>query len=137
MMDDLLSRAEPGTVIPDIEVRGELSTWKKTRTVSRRLSSLKGERNIIIFYTEGCEVCAAEKKAASAILSSADDRSLTSKERRIARRTRVMTVNMDRMMNEDPQLASRLMDAFDLSSLPFIVITDRKGVIQHRYASLT
>lgn len=136
MTDDLLSRAEPGTVIPDIEVTGEMSTWRKTREISRRLASIKGERNIIIFYTDGCEVCAAEKEAASAILSSARDRSLTSKERRIARKTRVMTVNMDRIMEEDPQLASRLMDSFDLSSLPFIVITDRKGVILHRYASL-
>ena len=45
-------------------------------------------------------------------------------------------VNVDSLMDNDASLASLLMDSFDLSSLPFIMITDSKGVVQRRYVSL-
>ena len=45
-------------------------------------------------------------------------------------------VNVDDVLRTDPSLASRLFDSFDLSSLPFLVETDRKGLILRRYISL-
>ena len=45
-------------------------------------------------------------------------------------------VNVDAIMASDPSLASRLIDTFDLSSLPYIIRTDRSGTIQDRYLSL-
>ena len=49
---------------------------------------------------------------------------------------RVMMVNVDEIMASDPSLASRLMETFDLSVLPFILKTDRGGVILRRYVSI-
>ena len=87
------------------------------------LRCLGGRTNYIIFYTEGCDVCAAEKQAAQdAVLR---DRNI-----------RVLLVNMDEIMENDPGLAGELMDSFDLSSLPLIIETDRKGIIRRRYLSL-
>ena len=45
-------------------------------------------------------------------------------------------VNADRIMRDDPALASRLLDTFDLSSLPYIIETDSKGYVIRRYLSL-
>ena len=134
IMSDLLDKSRPGTRIADIKVPGELYTWKKEKNSVFRLSKLKGHTNIIIFYTEGCEVCKAEKQAAHEILSQAhsQDKELAGS----ARRINVLMVNVDALMSENPELAARLFDSFDLSSLPFIVTTDRKGVILHRYYSL-
>ena len=86
MMSDLLSKTLPGTKVPSVKVPGELYTWRQVRkqsgkdiapkTVSRWLDKLKGDENMIIFYTEGCEICTAEKAAALELLSRASDPSL-------------------------------------------------------------
>ena len=133
-MDDLLSKAEPGSAIVDVKVPGELRTWKRTKPVEVSLRKLKGNRNIIIFYTEGCNICDAEKAAADLLLSAgrSKDKSVAGP----ARRTRVLMVNIDRIMAEDPDLAARLFDSFDLTALPFIIMTDRNGTVMRRYLSL-
>lgn len=136
IMDDLLSKSAPGTRISSIKVPGELYTWKGSRNVTRKLDRLKGKLNIIIFYTEGCEVCAAEKAAALKLVSASNDRSLSKQDRKQSRYTDVFMVNIDSLMMSDPSLASRLMDSFDLSSLPFIIQTDSHGTILRRYLSL-
>ena len=122
MMDDLLSRAKPGNNVPEITVPGELYTKNGQKNRNVKLGKIGGKTNIILFYTVGCEVCAAEKAAALNLLKD--------------RKTRVLMVNVDEIMQNDKLLASELMDSFDLSSLPFILITDSKGVIQRRYVSL-
>jgi hypothetical protein len=45
-------------------------------------------------------------------------------------------VNVDEVLHTDPSLASSLFDSFDLSALPYLVETDRKGTILRRYLSL-
>lgn len=134
VMDDLLSKAAPGTLIEDVRVPAELKTWKRSKSVGSGLRKLKGDRNIIIFYTEGCNVCDAEKAAAEALLSAgrSEDKSVA----RAARKTKVLMVNIDRIMADNPDLAARLFESFDLSALPFIIMTDRNGVIERRYMSL-
>ena len=123
MMEDLLSKAAPGTRMPMVKVPGELYTVHGVKNVNKRLEKLKGSPGIIIFYTEGCEVCAAEKKAAMELL--------------VDRKAKVLMINVDKIMSSDPSLASRLMDLFDLSSLPYILKTDKNGTILRRYLSLT
>ncbi len=123
MMQDLLSRAVPGSRVPEITVPGELYTRRGVRSRNVKLNRIGGRNNIILFYTVGCEVCAAEKEAALNLLK--EDRKI-----------RVLMVNVDSLMDNDASLASLLMDSFDLSSLPFIMITDSKGVVQRRYVSL-
>ena len=122
IMDDLLSKAMPGTRIPSIKVPGESYTWRGKKNVKRRLDRLGAKENIIIFYTEGCEVCAAEKDAALARLTS--------------KGVKVFMVNVDSLMYSDPESASRLMDAFDLSSLPYIIMTGSDGMVLRRYLTL-
>ena len=136
IMYDLLSKAAVGSKVPGVKVPGELLTWRGSKSTSKRLDRLCGDENIIIFYTEGCEVCAAEKAAARALLARASEDSLSKDERKAARGLRVFMVNVDVLMKEDPSLATRLMDAFDLSSLPYIIKTDSKGVVLRRYLSL-
>ena len=124
IMGDLLSKAVPGGQIPDLKVPGDfLRHGKKIKTGRFALSRLRGQKNIIIFYTEGCNICDAEKAAARRLV--AEDS-----------RYRVLMVNVDRIVSSDPALASRLFDKFDLSSLPFIIETDKKGIILRRYITL-
>ena len=124
IMDDLLSKAVPGSRIPDLKVPGDLLRHgKKIKTGQFKLSKLRGGQNIIIFYTEGCNICDAEKAAARRLV--AEDS-----------RYRILMVNVDRIVTSDPALASRLFDSFDLSSLPFIIETDKKGIILRRYITL-
>ena len=124
IMDDLLSKAVPGTEIAGLKVTGDLLRHnKKIKSDRFRLSGIRGARNVILFYTEGCNICDAEKAAARKLV--AEDS-----------RYRVLLVNVDRIVSSDPALANRLFDSFDLSSLPYIIETDRKGIIVRRYITL-
>ena len=123
VFDDLLSRSEPGTLVPDLKLPGTLLTSKKSKEGGFRLRRLKGKRNIVMFVTPGCNVCAAEKEAARRMVSS-------------GKGVKVLMVDVDEVISGYPSLAGRLFDSFDLSSLPFIFETDRKGHVVRRYMSL-
>lgn len=122
IMDDLLSKAMPGTMIPDLKLPAHKLTSGKSRTGKYRLRKLKGARNIIIFHTPGCDICKAEKEAAC-MLAETD------------RRICVLMVNVDYVISEKPAVADRMFDLFDLSSLPYIIETDRAGIILKRYTT--
>ncbi len=122
-MDGLLDKARPGTKVAGLKVPGERLRGGKTKEGKFRMDRLWGRKNIIIFYTEGCGNCAAEKAAARE-LAAGDSK------------VRVLLVNVDEIMESDPSLAGSLFETFDLSALPFIIQTSRKGVIQRRYMSL-
>ena len=137
IMSDLLSKAAPGTKVASLKVPGELLKSRGTNKVRRKLNKLPGKENVIIFYTSGCDICAAEKAAAT-VLVSGTQTGASDKVSDIGTSgdLSVFMVNVDDIMAEDPALASRLMDAFDLSSLPYIIITDSKGTVLRRYVSL-
>lgn len=137
IMSELLSKAAPGTKVATLKVPGELLKARGTKKVRRTLNKLPGEENVIIFYTAGCEICAAEKAAAAALVSETRN-AASDKVSDIGRSgdLSVFMVNVDDIMAADPSLASRLMETFDLSSLPYIIITDSKGVVLRRYVSL-
>lgn len=140
IMSDLLSKAAPGTVVPGIKVPGQLYTWRGEKFQDKRLDKLKKKVNILIFYTEGCEVCAAQKAEALALLRGdvvPEKAGVVGKDSHIDNRDiNVFMVNVDKIMSSDPALAARLMDSFDLSTLPYILITDSEGVVLRRYVSL-
>ena len=48
----------------------------------------------------------------------------------------MLLVDMDAVMSDRPELASKLLDTFDLSVLPFVIQLDRRGIVQHRYVQL-
>jgi thiol-disulfide isomerase/thioredoxin len=123
IMKDLLSKAKPGTRIADLKVPGVKVTKKVEKAYKRNLRKLGADRNIIIFYTEGCHICDAEKKAA---------RELAAADKNVS----VLMVNVDDILRTNQSLASKLFDSFDLSSLPYILETNRKGLIQRRYTSV-
>lgn len=123
MMNDLLLKALPGTRMPSLKVPGEILTAGKSKTGKFNLRKLRGNKNVILFFTEDCNICKAEKAAAADLV--AEDS-----------KARVLMINVDRITATDPSLAERLFDAFDLSSLPFILETDRKGRILRRYITL-
>ena len=123
IMKDLLSKAKPGTRIADLKVPGVKVTRKGEKAYKRNLRKLGADRNIIIFYTEGCHICDAEKKAA---------RELAAADKNVS----VLMVNVDDILRTNQSLASKLFDSFDLSSLPYILETSRKGLIQRRYTSV-
>ena len=121
-MKDLLGRAPVGSRLPRIRVPGVLVTAKDTRAVRRCLRGLRGPA-YVGFLTQGCQVCAGEKAAVPALLEAEPQ-------------AKVFWIDMDALMAEDPVRAGRLLDAFDLSSLPFILKTGRDGRVQGRYLSL-
>lgn len=61
---------------------------------------------------------------------------LSQLDRKQKNKIKVFLVNVDDIMASDPALASKLFDSFDLSSLPFIIDTDKKGIITSRYMTL-
>ncbi len=122
-MGILLSKSEPGTEIAGLKVPAERLKQSGSKTGKFRLDRLRGQRNIIIFYTEGCANCDAEKAAARELAAS-DKGSV------------ILLVNMDELTVSRPSLAERLFDSFDLSVLPFIIETDKSGTILRRYITL-
>lgn len=123
MMDDLLSRSEPGKRLPDLKVPGVLLKRSGAKEGEFNLRRIRGKRSILLFYTDGCHVCASEKAAAQTLVRK--DKSV-----------RILMVNVDDILLKSPSLAGRLFDLFDLSSLPFILEADRSGCIIRRYISL-
>ena len=122
ILDDLLSKSVPGSRIADLKVPGEYLAKDKTQPKVKKLRKLGGELNIVIFHTEGCNICAAEIKAARALAAD--------------KKANVFLVNVDDILASEPALASRLFDQFDLSTLPHIIMTSKKGYILGRYISL-
>ena len=123
MMDDLLSKSAPGSRIADVKVPGVLLTKRGEHSKDLNLRKLRGRENVIIFHTEGCHVCKSEMMAARKLVQNDG-------------KVKVFMVNIDDMILRFPSLAGRLFDTFDLTSLPYIIITDRKGNILGRYQSL-
>ncbi len=123
ILDDLLSKAAPGTVIPDIKVEGEYIRRQRSSQKKVSLLKLRGNRNVIIFHTVGCHICEEQIRTAKELAASDPD-------------IKVFLVNVDEIMADSPELSSRLFESFDLSSLPFVIITDKKGNVIRRYVSL-
>ena len=110
----------------DIFYRELISNGCDAVTKLKKLDMM-GEYTLPEGYKGKIEViCDAEKKAARGIFS----------EGKSTKKTKVLMVNVDEIMRQNPGMASRLFDSFDLSSLPFIFETDRKGYIQRRYITL-
>ena len=122
ILDDLLSKSVPGSRVEDLKVPGEYLAKGKAKFKVKNIRKLGGELNVVIFHTNGCNICAAEIKAARTMAAD--------------RTANVFLINVDDILASDPALASRLFDQFDLWTLPYIMYTDKKGYILGRYLSL-
>ena len=123
MFQGLLSKSSPGKKVPDLKVPGVLASKGKEKVGTFRTARLRGIKNYIMFVTDGCHKCAAEKEAVRRLVSENV-------------KCKVLMVNIDEVLVSEPGLAEKLFESFDLSSLPFVLETDRKGRITRRYISL-
>lgn len=73
----------------------------------------------IFFHAEGCPICEAEMELADSL------------------GIKYFSVNMDALEDKSPRKARKLLDTFDLSSLPFVIQIGKGGIVERRYASLT
>lgn len=123
IMNDLLSKAAPGSRIADLKVEGIFLKDGREKHSKKNLRRLCGLVNVMIFHTEGCHVCEAEIAAARELVADTPE-------------LNVFLVNVDKVIAENPGLSARLFDNFDLSALPYILMTDRKGNVLARYVTL-
>ncbi len=125
---DLGSRAPVGSPVPDLQVPGTLRRKgclfaRPSKEGTFALRSLKGSPAYIVFYSPGCANCRETLAAVDKLVQE-------------NRKARVLLVNMDRLYSEDEEKAMELLDAFDLSALPFVLELDREGVVRRRYVDL-
>ena len=125
LLKELSLRTPVGTAVPDLTVRGTLRRHrglfcKGSREGDFALRKLKGAPGYVVFYSPGCGLCQETLAAVDSLVEE-------------NRRAKVLLVDMDAL---EPPMQTRLLDTFDLSSLPFVLELDRKGTIVHRYVQL-
>jgi peroxiredoxin len=116
---DLLDRVPVGSRIPRLKVRGVLlkdgGPVDLSDVRNRRLRNLRGNPAYILFHTPGCSTCDAELEAVRSVFEAEPG-------------ARVLLVNPE-------ENGVELLDAFDLSVLPFALKMDRKGTVLAKYIS--
>jgi len=125
---ELTSRTPVGSQVPDFTVPGVLRRRpclfaRDGKSGLYRLRKLGGQPAYLVFYTAGCSSCQSTLEAIERVLSAHP-------------RARVLLIDMDALMSNQPELSRQLLDSFDLSALPFTLEVDKKGVVLHRYVQL-
>ena len=128
-LTELVSRTPVGTRIPDLKVPGTLRRKKclfakESKEGVFSLRKLRGKPGYVVFYTGGCSSCTKTLDEVSALVAA-------------KKRARVLLIDMDAIMADDPALAETLLETFDLTAMPFVLELDRKGYITHRYVDLS
>jgi thiol-disulfide isomerase/thioredoxin len=139
ILDDLLSRTPVGSSLPDITVRGifigkHLPAGTTVSSLSGNLKEIRqyelrklhGRPLYLVFFSEGCRICKTQLASLDSLINT-----------RNMKKARFLLVNVDQLNLDYPKEAQSLMDTFDLSSLPFIISADRKGIITGRYIYFT
>lgn len=125
VMSDLLSRAAPGSTVSGVNVYGTLAGRHVPENLPARLKNirkfdlgrLRRKETFVMFFDKDCAVCREYLDAADKLLH-AD------------RKMRILFVRMsDGIQKEE----TRLLDTFDLSTLPFAVKIGRNGRVLERY----
>ena len=128
LMLSLAQRTPVGTQIPDLQVEGTLRRKgglfaKPLKEGTFRLRKLKGNPAYLVFYTGSCEACQELLGKVDALVQE-------------NRKTKVLLIDMDALYETRPDMATELLDSFDLSVLPFVLQMDKKGIITHKYVQL-
>lgn len=126
MMKGLLELTPVGEPVPDVAVPGVL----RRRPCLFRKGSKSGVfklrklgKSYVVFYSEGCGSCQETLDAVDVLIAG-------------DRRAKVLLVNVDSIMEEDPELGHLLLEDFDLSSLPLVLKLGRKGIVERKYVDL-
>ena len=133
LLKGMLARTPVGTKVPNLKVHGDLTTWKGKKYGQYQIGKLRSPYSYILIYTEGCGNCKEELAGVDAIVSaySSHDRQVA----KVAKRTKVLVVNLDTLMESNPDEAYALLETFDLTVLPFAVALSRDGTVLHKYMS--
>lgn len=126
LMKDLLLRTPVGEPVVDIAVPGVL----RRRPCLFRKGSKEGVFALrklgnayVVFYSEGCSSCKETLDAVDAFIAS-------------NRRARILLVNMDAIMEEDPSLGETILESFDLSVMPLVLKLAKGGIVTEKYIEL-
>lgn len=125
-LSEMTARTPAGSEIPDLTVPGTLRRKpfpifvKAAKEGNYALRKLKGKPSYIVFYSATCSACQE--------LLEGVDKAIES------RKVKVLLVNMDTAM--DQPVGQTLLDTFDLTTIPFVIQVDKKGIIEHRYVQL-
>ena len=129
LMKGLLSKCPVGTPVPDVKVSGTLrrplrhskvmqdGTVKVSRdkeVTGLRLRKLRGQPGVVVFASDSCSACTDAAPGIDKLLSGGP------------RKLKVLVTRAD----------PSLLDDFDLSSLPYVLYLDKKGIITRRYVDL-
>ena len=128
MLLELTSRTPVGSQVPDLQVQGVLRRKpclfaSGTRSGAFSLRKLKGNPGYLVFYTGNCTSCRETLEAVDALVAREP-------------KARVLLVDMDALLADNPSMGEALLDSFDLSALPMIIQVDKNAVVQHKYLSL-
>ena len=128
MLLELVSRTPAGSQVPDLKVAGVLRRKpcflvSGSRSGVFSLRKLKGNPGYLVFYTGNCSSCRETLAAVDALVARDP-------------KARVLLVDMDALMADNPSMGEALLDSFDLSALPMIIQLDKNAVVQHKYLSL-
>lgn len=115
LVKDMMYRAAIGSRMPSLRVRGTLLRSCGSRTVRRRLDRLCGETRVI-FFSPTCNTCKGLLESLSP-----------------AKGERYFLVDID---SQNPEMQESLLESFDLSVLPHIILVDRKGTVLRKYMAL-
>lgn len=125
---DFSSRTPVGSLVPDLQVPGTLRRKgclfvRSSRTGTFSLRALKGNPAYVVFYSPDCSSCRETLSAVDTLVKE-------------NRKARVLLVNMDALSENDTDKATELLDAFDLSALPFVLELAPDGTVLRRYVQL-
>ena len=113
--------APVGARIPKLKVQGTLlRRGDRSKTGVFRLRRLCGKDHRIVFYSPTCEHCRELLAALDAFRTAHPG-------------TRILLVDMDAFMAQDPAAAEAVLQALDLSTLPMIFRTGRRGRVKDKY----
>jgi|GEM_PF-1488438 len=117
---ELHARVPEGSVIPDISVPATMV--RSGRADSSGIFNLRQKRfcgrTYIMFHTPYCHRCEEQTEGLKASLR---------------RRDRAIMVNLDDVSRTDEAILKELLDTFDLTVLPHIICTDRRGRVLSKY----
>ncbi len=132
MMKGLLSKCPVGSPVPDVAVDGTLRRPGRRAKVANgrsdapfvpradktvkglNLRKLRGDPGVVVFASDSCASCADAAPGIDRLLSQGP------------RKLKVLITKAD----------PSLLDDFDLSSLPYIIFLDKKGIVTRRYVDL-
>lgn len=167
LFKSMLSKAPLGRRLPSIVLKGRFLKNSHLRAGKLNLSK-PGHPVIVMFYSEGCSSCEAQRQALYRVDSALAVRRLPRARRALAmtdtafavRRVRALAMtdtalakpsegtsalaekdlrvflaDMDALMSSDRRLAELLLDTFDLSSLPHLILIDQGGIVRRKYLS--